>query len=55
MRLKTIISLLLSGYLFLTIYLASAQENERRDIEFQALEPFQIFDNLYFYYNFKDK
>ena len=48
MRLKTIISLLLSGYLFLTIYLASAQENERRDIEFQALEPFQIFDNLYF-------
>ena len=48
MRLKTIISLLLSGYLFLTIYLASAQENERRDIGFQALEPFQIFDNLYF-------
>ena len=48
MRLKNIISFLLSGYLFLTIYLASAQENERRDIEFQALEPFQIFDNLYF-------
>ncbi len=48
MRLKNIISLLLSGYLFLTIYLASAQENERRDIEFQALEPFQNFDNLYF-------
>jgi len=48
MRRNTISSLLLAGYLSLSLNTALAQDNERRNIDFQALEPFQVFDNLYF-------
>ena len=46
-RHRNIILLLILG-LFLQLGTACAQMDERRDINFQALEPYQIFDNLYF-------
>ena len=45
---NTISSLLLAGCMSLSLNTALAQDNERRNIDFQALEPFQVFDNLYF-------
>ena len=41
-------SLLLTLGLSLSMNAAFSQQDQRRDIDFQAMEPFQVFDNLYF-------
>ncbi|MBH97463.1 MAG: hypothetical protein CMM56_03325 [Rhodospirillaceae bacterium] len=48
MHQKTCRAFLLSVFIFLTSTSSISQQNQRRDISYQALEPFQIFDNLYF-------
>ena len=41
-------SLLLTLGLSLSMSAAFSQQDQRRNIDFQAMEPFQVFDNLYF-------